>query len=95
MTSIRVSWTKGKQKTEADAWKSPTYAAHDAHDPPAGVIAHTSRLHGRPLKLFASLFDAERGVTRSSGACSRLSIDRWARCGKGEGSRYFTVRDED
>lgn len=28
--------------------RSPTYAAHDAHDPPAGVIAPTCALHGRP-----------------------------------------------
>lgn len=35
-------------------WRSPTYAAHDAHDPPAGVIADTFRHHGRSGKLYGS-----------------------------------------
>lgn len=51
----RVTWDDHKAvwtvqpcvKLERRGW-SPTYAAHDAHDPPAGVIAHTCDVHGRP-----------------------------------------------
>lgn len=57
---------RGRWAGMVEGW-SPTYAAHDAHDPPAGVIAHTCDLHGRPP---SALWPLGVLVVIRSGACS-------------------------
>lgn len=52
---------------------SPTYAAHNAHDPPAGVIAHFRRLHDRLSEPYGPLAGTSVVFLRSV-ACSSWSI---------------------